>query len=1026
MWALALGCAALLPNDGAIGAADVPAASPEALLASPFAMRDGAPVGVPIGGVGTGWLVIASDGVIRTAALSAEDPIDGPFGWIEIDLVDERGTRTYRLVHPGAELPPGPPTATTLRYRGLFPRCVWEGGFVDPIAAVDGGAEWSARVEAFSSFTPHDADRSSVPAIGFSIAVSAPAGALADGGEVRARLVIEEPLVDRISVVGDRRLSAGAPEDGRLALQGRLALGWHRDPKWHAGRFGSARAAAEHLLVEFDARAATIREWQSRLLLSSLPAWMPDRLLNDLSTLATGSHWTADGGFGETEAGRGLGRILGTLDQRLVAHVATQTFFPELDRAVLEIFADHQREDGEIQHHFGRVSAAIEDDPFREPNKGFTGWPDLAASFILQVQKHGAATGDRAFLDQMAPQVMKAARWIIAADRDQDGVPEGASTFDDAERGDGFSYHAGLAFAALEAAQAFTAPEARAELAAAATRAKRRLEVTLWNGRYFRHYVDPGAAAASDDSFLGQLAGSWFEEHLGRETGIDPARVDRALQSMAALHARPFPWIPPLEVRPDGRIGRLSYGWLPYTQTYLASLLIHRGQADDGLACAATLDRMRRDQDDPFRAVLYYDAATGRPTKGGYEWYMSTPASWFVLHALTGVWWDLAEHRIELFPSLPVSWMELRGPVFLPSADLDLLVEDTPGTPSRSIQWTVRAMHLPGEHRIDTLHVRTSPGISSVELDVDGQSRAATISETTRGFQLALEAPVWPRAGTVFEVRLIAEEAEIEASKHRQRVAERTRALENEALRCDFVIDDGGIRQVTLTEKAAGTSAVVGLPHPFKMEWSDASGNGAKGTFRVGSDRELSRGVRVVQTTHAVDRADGSAGVPDRYTWSSQLEVRSPGVNYAPLHASITAVLRDDPACLELSFDAKGEVLSGGYGQLRFPRLTVRDPGRIGEASHLLRRSAGAAERVEDPVHSLPWTGGGVAAERVEFVGPESTFALEVLPGEGAVRVHTAGTNSDALLIEVAQPFIAEGEHAQATRQVRIYWASGS
>src|SRR5262249_3649453 len=143
----------------------------------------------------------------------------------------------------------------------------------------------------------------------------------------------------RVAVTFD--LAPGA--SGRASL----VVGWDAPAQRSAARLQGGAEAARALLERHDELHAATRGWQALLFESDLPDWLAERLCNDLVPMVSSTRLPLHGPFAMAESAAGLGGILGTLDQRLIAHVATQAFFPELDREELLHFAARQRPDGE-------------------------------------------------------------------------------------------------------------------------------------------------------------------------------------------------------------------------------------------------------------------------------------------------------------------------------------------------------------------------------------------------------------------------------------------------------------------------------------------------------------------------------------------------------------------------------------------------------------------------------------------------------------------------------------------------------
>ncbi len=600
--------------------------------------------GVALGGIGTGRLDLCTDGSFRHVSIGPVQPpvarLANTFLELGVAAHGNAGAQRRALVLGGAG---GLPGVARLRYRGIFPRA-----FLD---ASDPSLPVRARVEAWSPFVPHDVASSTLPAAAFDVKLIN-VGAESVTTTVALQWPVDAALPTTVTLDaaagpggrverGESRI--GVTFDLPAGASGRatLVVAWEApDHRSRARLPGGAADAARELLARHDELAAATRGWQAQLFDADLPDWYAERLCNDLIPLVTSTRLPAQGPFAIAESAAGLGGILGTLDQRLIAHVATQAFFPELDREELLHFAAAQRPTGELAHHLGSLDGRVRED------QGFLGWPDLAASFTCQVWQHERWTGDPSFRDAMAGPVAAALRWLLASDSDGDGIPDGGSTFDYRLHAPGFVYTASIGLAALEAGRRFADERGEVDLAAAcaagAERARAALVGRLWNGRWFARSVDAAGAEPSSDCFLGQLAGEWYAGTMGWPSLVPAALRERALESLVALNGSASPFLPTLDVRADGSLPPARWGWLPHACAFYAAPLIDAGRTDAAMQCLQRIDRMLVEHvRDPWNVGLYYDRATGRNPKPDYGWYMSTPASWWTLAALSGVALDV-------------------------------------------------------------------------------------------------------------------------------------------------------------------------------------------------------------------------------------------------------------------------------------------------------------------------------------------------------------------------------------------------
>ena len=371
---------------------------------------------------------------------------------------------------------------------------------------------------------------------------------------------------------------------------------------------------------------------------------------------------------------------LGTLDQRLVSHPGTSLFFPEADRSEVQAFADLQDADGSLSHFTGNHHTALRS---AQVEYGITRWPDLAMSFIIQVWRAWTESGDDAVLDRWRGNVQRALEFLLTADRDGDGVPEGGSSWDVEHYPGCFIATATLHLATLRLGRLLAARWADHDLDSRLAAAQERASTTvqaMWTGTHYRKYHDPKTGGGSDDVFIGQLAGEWVMRQLGLEPVLPEAQVRAAAATLYRLNADPARYrLAPIQVQADGRLPPRKYAWHAwpqYTMAFLDCPALYLGIAgrDDALVARALADIerfdavVREDLRSPWATTLWYDARTGLADFqfAGLDWYMNTPAVWWVLAALSGFAADEPARRIALGPWLPPGRARQRYPVVSP------------------------------------------------------------------------------------------------------------------------------------------------------------------------------------------------------------------------------------------------------------------------------------------------------------------------------------------------------------------------
>ena len=998
--------------------------APELLFRGHGLIEGGAPVGVPLGGLGTGRLDFCADGSFRHLTLGPTTALleldESAFFELEVER-DGAPAARRALRSGGAGDVPG---VAQLAYRGLFPRAFLRAG--------DAALGVATEIEACAPLVPHDVEASTWPCIGFLVTLREETGHAA-----RTTLTLHAPAQAGLAVTpalaglpapgvtfepGDGSLAAHVALPAGGSAQVLLALAWTVHDHPAAARSADAQACAAAFLQRWPALHEGTRAWQALLFASGLPRWHAERLCNDLAPLATNTRVSAAGVLSTAESGSGLGGITGTLDQRRVAAVAMAAFFPALDLSELQVFAAQQEPGGRVPHHVGTL-----DGPLR-PGKGMLDWPDVACSFSLQVLKTWLWNGDRAAIAPLVPHVRAALAWLVAQDADGDGIPDGGSTFDYARAPRGFSYTATISLAALEAGRRLGTDLQDGELVQlcsdAAPRVRDALLTRLWNGRWFVSSVAGDLSDARGGSFLSQLAGEWSARAFGLGPLLPPALVERAADSLVALHGHASPFIPPMEVEADGRTGPAPWGWLPYAETDYASLLLQLGRADEAWATLAGLDRMVVEASgEPFDVGLYYDPITGRNARAGYDWYMSTPASWWTLYATAGFGLDVPRGELTLAPNLPTTLRRAALPLFAPGFTAQLDVEDAPFGVTRTLELHILAVHgrpLELKRLVTRAPVAAGPSVV-LEIQLDGAPLPATVMPSSDGSQLiaVLDLPATLAAGSTLRVRLADPGSDVAAALQASE-ARRTQVLENDQLRVELRTGERGLQRAVLRDRT-GHEALLDVGDLFQLLVLPAAGDERD----IRTDGSWDRRVRVAQVQ--VTRDGDAPDAPCRLSHRLELRQRTKDTDFEPLEVEVEVALDPGQPVTRWRLRARGPVLAGARAvTLRFPRLGLEDPQTVGEALRA-ELSTPPGTVVDDPVHALDVLTDWIAPAAPAWVGlhgPRGTLELRGADAGAWRRIAAQGDGRGAValaLLVAAQP---RGPDAAGDEDLQR-WAAG-
>ena len=559
----------------------------------------------------------------------------------------------------------------------------------------------------------------------------------------------------------------------------------HAYQRW----FSDSWQVAAHGLREWRDIQQRITSWHGRLEASNLPELVVTGICNDLCALVCNTWYTREGHYAVNEAPTDMNGCFGTLDQRSVGCGAVALSFPALNRAELALFASDQVREGDDPRRFGvhwnsdgghfdrsldRAGAILHDVGYDHLEGGRTGsqawpslhWPELTSHFILQCYQYALWSGDRQWLDARFPEMQRALEFQQRLDQDGDGVADlwgpGSCTYD-TELYPHFgasSYVTSLYLAALRVVMRLA--EERAEsayvraLEARFARAQAVLERELFDEQrgYYICWRDSKAPLwageraheqRSTSSHISQLAGAWWADMLDLEPIVDPERRRRALAFIARHNVAQVAGSPADEYHLDGSV---MQSMSALAMGNYAAHAIGAGLADEGWQAACNIYRARYEHDGcPWDATLQWSGPGNLQPQWG-RWYMSHPASWFLLPSLGGVWIDRLRHRLTLGPSWPSEWgAQLRAlPVFLPG--LQVSVDAHRSAERFEVAVTVgevlRPMHF------DTVCVRLPSGLDArrAQVRIEGRPEALRAGADAR---VTAKVPIqFARAGDRF------------------------------------------------------------------------------------------------------------------------------------------------------------------------------------------------------------------------------------------------------------------------------------
>ena len=295
---------------------------------------------------------------------------------------------------------------------------------------------------------------------------------------------------------------------------------------------GAADANAflrNHRFEAFDKAVAF-----SKLLYNTdMPAVYPDCWSGHLNTIIKSAWYLKDGKFGLWE-GQGFCGFH-TTDITYHASFGLLALFPDLQLGQMRMGAAFQREDGRVHHCFS---------PDLDHVNGGYDRVDMNNQFVLMVLRDYLYTGDRDYLKEMWPHVIRAIDAIGTLDSDGDGLPDRdtkRNTYDAWNFSGTPVYISILWLAALKAA-AQMADETGDAVRADAWRDLLKtglasLEKRLWNGTYYDLWQ---SGDEKDESLMtDQLDGEWFLRAAGIGGNLPDDRIRAVLRVILEQNFEP-------------------------------------------------------------------------------------------------------------------------------------------------------------------------------------------------------------------------------------------------------------------------------------------------------------------------------------------------------------------------------------------------------------------------------------------------------------------------------------------------------
>jgi non-lysosomal glucosylceramidase len=540
--------------------------------------------GVPLGGLGTGFIEIRPDSRVHDTCLNND--------WIKprppllFRLTATTGTggdaRTLTLLSSAGDTSQPVPA----RYLGHYPVAELD-------CAQTATTPAAIRIRAFSPFVPGDADLSNVPAalvtvfvrntdarplpvrldlhfslpgggdtpperfhlasgMGIEVRTGTGSGYAIAGSGVGWQMQADNPATPygdtAARVFGVAKLAPG--EEKALTL----VIGWYA-PRWttsdgkavrnrYALRFADARGVATFALERAAVIEQRIWEWQSEVYGRQVPDWLKDALVNSLYALARNSIWLDDGRLLVNESFTGR-PVTESVACRFNSSWPLLLLFPDQEKQAMRAIAKLQATNGEIPFGLG-APAGIENGMFGAER------PILSTEFALMCWRDFARTQDVEFLVGLYPRIKRALQYAMTLDTDNDGLINESPGSDTGFPSNQFydrwpwfgtsAYTAGLGLAALRAGEEAAKRCGDEEFAKWCRerfeKGRAAYEDLLWTGDYYRLYADPEGFRQSDTCLADQLAGQTAAWLTGLGDILPPEHTAGAIRSVARFNAK--------------------------------------------------------------------------------------------------------------------------------------------------------------------------------------------------------------------------------------------------------------------------------------------------------------------------------------------------------------------------------------------------------------------------------------------------------------------------------------------------------
>ena len=289
----------------------------------------------------------------------------------------------------------------------------------------------------------------------------------------------------------------------------------------YANWFHDAGDVNRYLLANYSDHRKATEAFARTLADTSLGSAMAFVWSSQLGTLVKSTWWIKDGGYGIWEGLGCCGHSTTDVDYQGSHSVAA--LFPELKLGQSKRMIRFQNDKGQVPHNYSG--------DFDHVDNGFNR-VDMNPQYVMMACRDYLWTGDKAYLEDMWPHIVKAMDYTASLDSDGDGLPDTEHRHADL-RPVGHARHAVLHRVVVDRRAAGRHPHGEdlgntadaGRWKATLDKASASFDRLLFNGEYYRLWVD--GEAHSDVCMSDQISGEWFTRLIGiarHDFGEEPGR----------------------------------------------------------------------------------------------------------------------------------------------------------------------------------------------------------------------------------------------------------------------------------------------------------------------------------------------------------------------------------------------------------------------------------------------------------------------------------------------------------------------